>query len=167
MATAGSPDLPTPSATADVLTQYVDAQRRWVDCMRQQGHNLPDPDVKGAVDVSAYLNSKKVSKADAGFRAAQKECSGLKPTVPAELEERPAITAEQLANRQKYAKCMRENGMPQFPDPDPAGEFRPSGQGGEQTEQEALDNEKALQICDPVIDGKPKGTWDPNKKAQG
>jgi hypothetical protein len=168
VATAAS-GTPAPSPTANVLAQYVDAQRAWVKCMREHNYNLPDPDAKGFVDLGAFLAETKLPKTDAGFIAAQQACRSFQQPVPAELGPSiPPLTAEQIANRRKYAKCMRANGMPSWPDPGPDGEWPATGALGETlSPAEAAANERALQICDPVLDGKPQGSFDPNKVGQG
>jgi hypothetical protein len=177
---AGSPSVATaasgtparapsaPSASTNAITQYVDAQRAWVKCMREHHYNLPDPDAKGFVDLGAFLAATKLPKTDAGFVAAQQACRSFQQPVPAELQSIPPLTAEQIANRRKYAKCMRANGMPTWPDPGPDGEWPATGAlGGTLSPAELAGNERALQICDPVLDGKPQGSFDPSKVGQG
>jgi hypothetical protein len=166
-AVASAEDKPSagPSPTADALTQYIEAQRKWVGCLRQEGYNLPDPDAKGYVDVGSFLVSSKLPKTDPGFLAAQKKCVSMQATVPAELEPSvPPLTPEQLENSRKYSKCMRAHGMPDWPDPLPDGGYP---DGFNPTEEHPGDNVKALQICEPVRDGKPPTTYDPNNVPKG
>ncbi|WP_144120866.1 hypothetical protein [Catellatospora sichuanensis] len=168
VASAETPAAPTATAAASALTRYVDAQRAWVGCVRKQGHNIPDPDAKGHVDLGAYLAGAKIPKTDPGFVAAQRACADLHATIPAELEPRlPPLTPQQLEYRRQYAKCMRDNGMPTWPDPGPDGEWPLDGLGGELTPAEHDANQRALQICDPVLEGKPKAEYDPTKVVQG
>jgi len=162
-AQTGGPPRPTPSTSA--LTQYVDAQRAWVGCLRQHGFNLPDPDAKGAVDFGGFLTSNKLAKTDPQLVAAENACQQYQHAVPPELQDIPPVTAEQLANRRAYAKCMRANGVANYPDPLANGDWPDYGR--ELTPAEAAVNDKALQICDPVIDGRPPASYDPNKKSQG
>ena len=49
--------------------------------------------------------------------AAMEEC---RPLLPNGGETKP-LTPEQLERQRELAKCMRENGVPDFPDPDPNG----------------------------------------------
>ncbi|MEU8076647.1 hypothetical protein AB0B31_14470 [Catellatospora citrea] len=167
VASAESPVAPTTTTAQSALTRYVDAQRAWVGCLRKEGHNVPDPDAKGHVDLAAYLATAKIPKTDAGFVAAQRACASLNATVPAELEPRQPVTPQQLEYRRQYAKCMRDNGMPTWPDPGPDGEWPQDGFGGELTPAEQEANMRALQICDPVLEGKPQGEYDPSKVVNG
>jgi hypothetical protein len=165
---AGTPSA-EPGSTANAITRYVDAQRTWVKCIRGQGYDLPDPDAKGFVDIGAFLTRAGMPKTDQGFIAAQEACRSVQPTTPAELDSVPPLTPEQIKNRRAYAKCMRANGMPAWPDPGPNGDWPAEGALGSQTlspaEQEG--NERAIQVCDPVLDGKPPASYDPSKKGQG
>ena len=167
VASAASGPAPAASPKGDAITRYVDAQRQWVACMRKEGYNVPDPDAKGFVDLGAFLAAAKMPKTDPGFTAAQQQCASVRATVPAELlPSQPPLTPQQLENRRKYARCMRENGMTGWPDPGADGEF-PADKVGEMTTAEQADNIRALQICDPVLDGRPPTTPNPNDVPQG
>ena len=167
VATAAS-GTPAPAASTNAIARYVDAQRAWVKCMREHNYNLPDPDAKGRVDVGGFLAEAKLPKTDAGFVAAQQACRSFQQPVPGELRvSAPPLTAEQLANRRKFAKCMRDHGMPSWPDPGPDGEWPENALSGEQGPAEQAANERALQICEPVEAGQPEGSFDPNKVVQG
>jgi hypothetical protein len=157
-----------PSATLNTLVQYVEAQRAWVKCIRQQGYNLPDPDAKGFVDLRAFLTDAKLPKTDPGFLAAQRACISFQQAVPSELRSLPPLTAQQIDNRRKYAKCMRANGMPSWPDPGPDGQWPSTGAFGEPlSPAEQAANERAIQVCDPVLEGKPPASFDPSKTGHG
>lgn len=152
------------SPSADPLAEYVDAQRAWVKCMREHGYDLPDPDAKGNVDFGAFMAERKLAKTDPGLVAAQQACLSLRKAAPADSP--PPVTAEQLANRRKYAKCMRDNGVTDWPDPGPDGEWPNTGAlSGSPAHPERM--ERAIQVCDPVIDGRPTASPDPRKSAQG
>jgi hypothetical protein len=164
-ARTGTPG-PAASATADELARYVEAQRAWVRCLREQGFtDIPDPDANGRVDLSAHGGRKKT---DPAWLAAQMACREFQREVPAVLQPTlPPLTAQQLQWRRDYAVCMRANGMPRWPDPKPDGSWPDDQLGGELTEQEQLANDRAIQICDPVITGLPPTTYDPSKRGQG
>jgi hypothetical protein len=167
VASAASPGGSGPaSASADPVARYVEARRAWVKCLRKQGfQDVPDPDAKGNVDLQAHGGR---AKTDPRWLAAQEECKQFSMEVPAELEPKlPPLTAEQLAWRREYAKCMRANGMPRWPDPGPDGEWPENMIPGELTAQEQANNIPALQICDPVIQGRPPTTPDPRNTGAG
>jgi len=154
------------SATTDPVARYVEAKRAWVRCLREQGFpDVPDPDAKGHVDLSAHGGR---AKTEPRWMAAQESCRQFNIEVPAELEPKlPPLTAEQLAWRREYAACMRANGMPRWPDPGADGEWPENMLPGELTAQEQANNIRALQICDPVMQGRPPTTPDPRNTGQG
>lgn len=169
VATAGRPAAQPSgpaSATSGVVAEYVEAQRQWVSCLREQGFDLPDPDAKGFVDLRAPGIP---TKTDPKWTAAQKTCAKYNVPVPEELEEKSVWTAEQIAHRRAYAKCMRENGVPDFPDPNPDGNWPRDrdGDGSQVSEQQVAAQFRAGQICDPVLDGQPPTTPHPDPSARG
>jgi hypothetical protein len=164
-ARTGAPP-PSASGAVDEIARYVEAQRAWVRCLRQEGFSdVPDPDARGQVDLSAHGGRKKT---DPAWLAAQMACRDLQREVPAALlPTLPPLTAEQIRWRREYAACMRANGMPSWPDPEANGDWPDDMLSGELSEQEQDANERALQICDPVLSGRPPTTYDPSKRGQG
>jgi hypothetical protein len=158
-ANRGSPS--TQANTEDVLNQYVDAQRVWVKCLRDHGLDVADPDTKGTVNFGA-------AKQDPKLGAAIEACSTVQPRVPAVLDQPPPpLTAEELDRHRNYSKCMRANGLPNWPDPLPDGSYPPGSLDGPVTPAEQRAADLAIQICDPVLDGRPPTTPDPNRTARG
>lgn len=116
IATAGG--TPSAAASADVVAEYLEAQRAWVTCLRKEGLQVSDPDAKGEVDFN--LSSWK-DKTDPKFIQAQQKCRGLTRPRPEELNDDPELTPEQIEANRRYSKCMQDNGAPDFPDPRPDG----------------------------------------------
>ncbi|NBE85210.1 hypothetical protein [Micromonospora rubida] len=163
----GSSAQPTGSAGAvsGPVAQYIEGQRQWVNCLRKEGFDLPDPDAKGHVDLSQFGGSRKT---DPKWLAAQTKCKDFNLPFPGELEDKgPSLTAEQIGHRREYAKCMRANGSPDSPDPAPDGGWPEGGMGVELTPQEQAAKLRAMQICAPVLDGRPKTTPNPKATFQG
>ncbi|MFC5754123.1 hypothetical protein [Actinomadura rugatobispora] len=81
-------------------------------CMRKNGiTEFPDPDSNGGLSIDAQ----KVQQFSPQFKKADAACKSLLPAPPA------GGVPENRAAGLKYAKCMRENGVPKFPDPKPGG----------------------------------------------
>ncbi|MEO3924877.1 hypothetical protein ABGB07_13590 [Micromonosporaceae bacterium B7E4] len=153
------------SAAAGLVAEYVAERRNYARCLREQGFDVPDPDPKGQLDLSAVGGR---GKTDPKVRAALEACKEFSTIpVPAELEDRgPAPSAAEIAHRREYAKCMRANGVPGFQDPGSDGRW-PDSAGPGQTEQQAAAQFRAGQICEPVLDGKPPTTPNPNATGLG
>jgi hypothetical protein len=169
VATAGSRNAePTASAASGAVAQYVEAQRQWVKCVREQGFDLPDPNAKGQVELSGPGAPKKT---DPKWREASTACAKYSMEIPEELEEKPApLTEEEIKGQRAYAKCMRESGVPNFPDPGPDGHWpqdNDNSGGPVMSEQEMAAQLRASVICEPVRKGQPKGTPGPLPSAKG
>jgi hypothetical protein len=103
------------------LTEYVEAQRKWVACLRDKGLDAPDPDAKGQVDLGDASKWKRDPKA----LDAQEKCADLSVPVPESVEkaQQPELTAAEIRKNKRYATCMQENGAPDFPDTGEDGHF--------------------------------------------
>jgi hypothetical protein len=137
-------------AGGDVVAAYVDSQRKWVACMRQNGIDLPDPDAKGQVDMSGQgLALKK----DPKFVSASQKCAKFQGTVPQGLEEanEPKLTAAQIKVRRDYAACMQKNGAADFPDPGPDGYGDNDNSGQSDWDQSSAGAKHATSVCASII----------------
>ncbi|MET0414776.1 MAG: hypothetical protein ABW022_01990 [Actinoplanes sp.] len=100
----------SPSATA---SRDPDAPLKFAKCMREQGLAwFPDPDANGRTVVKM---PKGVDRAT--FGAAEEACKQYAPSRDGDGPADP----EMLEQARQMAKCMRENGVPNFPDPQPNG----------------------------------------------
>jgi outer membrane lipopolysaccharide assembly protein LptE/RlpB len=142
-ASAASGKTAAPSGGDDV-SAYVNAQREWVKCLRENGVDAPDPDAKGQVDFGDNAALKKDTK----FLNASEKCASLVAAVPESLENanQPKLTPEQIKVKRDYAACMQKNGAPDFPDPGPDG----TAQGSE-WDQTSAGAKRATRVCAPII----------------
>lgn len=113
----------TPSVT-QVRATYIAQMQHWVDCLRTNGFDVTDPDAKGVVTFSTNFD-----KADPAVIRGQKACERFLVPVPPELEEAdaPRLSTKELKRQQDFAKCMRDSGAPDYPDPGPKGFLEGSG----------------------------------------
>jgi hypothetical protein len=89
-----------------------EARQQFAECMRENGVEMsdPDPDQPGRIEIRERAGDRdKVEKA-------MDKCRKLLPNGG---EFKPS--AKDLEALQKMAECMRDNGVPEFPDPDPNG----------------------------------------------
>ncbi|GGN68099.1 hypothetical protein GCM10010112_32120 [Actinoplanes lobatus] len=118
--TARDPDDPTvasavngsaapsaaPSASFD-----PDAPLKYAKCMREQGMAwFPDPPAPGQAQS---LNIPQ-GLPDGAFEAAEEAC---RQWAPNSSEKGAGPTAEDIEKLRAVSQCMRENGVPEFPDP--------------------------------------------------
>jgi hypothetical protein len=116
------------------------AGRAYAQCMRDNGvPDFPDPDANGELRGPAHEQ-----QGNPKFQAAQEKCRNLAPG--AEHQESDPATVEQM---RQFAQCMRDNGLPDFPDPDANGQLRGAG-------HEQQDNPKyraAMEACRQKLPG--------------
>jgi hypothetical protein len=91
---------------------------KFSQCMRSNGViDFPDPNATGQFTIDAIANGSGVDTSSPAFEQAISACQVLEP---------PGFTggtrsAQQQEAGLKFAQCIRENGVPDFPDPTPDG----------------------------------------------
>ena len=89
---------------------------KFAECMRENGiAGFPDPDASGSLTIDAVANGSSIDTNSAAFKAALSACQNLQP---------PGFTgtgrnAQQQKAALKFAQCVRNNGVKDFPDPTP------------------------------------------------
>ena len=113
----------------------------FTDCMRDNGVDMEDPDP--ATGVPQFEPGVADS---AEFEAAMGACESLLPEGGVRGEG-DAVDLEQL---QAFAECMRDNGLPDFPDPQPGGEglFGDSG-----VDRSSPAFQEASEVCGDILAG--------------
>jgi hypothetical protein len=114
---AGCGDDSNESAGSNAAGGSVRATQ-YSECMRENGvPEFPDPE-NGRLTLRAGPNSG-IDPSSPEFKAAQEACQDLAPTQSGAGA--GGMSREMQAQVLAYAKCMRENGVPDFPDPDFSG----------------------------------------------
>jgi len=117
------------------------AGRAYAQCMRDNGvPDFPDPDANGQLRGPAHEK-----ESDPKFQAAQEKCRDLAPG--GEHQRSDPATVDQM---RRFSQCMRDNGLPDFPDPDPDGRLR--GAGHEQQDNPAF--RAAMEKCRQKLPGR-------------
>jgi hypothetical protein len=101
--------------------------------------DFPDPDANGELRGPAHEKQN-----DPKFQAAQEKCRSLAPG--GEHQKSDPATVEQM---RKFSQCMRDNGLPDFPDPDAGGQLR--GAGHEQQDNPTY--RAAMEACRQKLPG--------------
>lgn len=98
---------PTPAAA-----DPQDAALTYSQCMREHGlSEFPDADAEGRI----LLKLGTIDPESALFRTAGDACRHLAPAGWGDAEPNPGDAEVML----EFARCMRANGVPDYPDPDP------------------------------------------------
>jgi hypothetical protein len=91
---------------------------KFAECMRKNGvREFPDPDASGDLTIDRVANGSSLDTSTTAFKQAISACRDLEP---------PGFTGgkrspEQQQAALKFAQCIRDNGVKDFPDPAPDG----------------------------------------------
>jgi hypothetical protein len=89
---------------------------KFAECMRANGvKNFPDPSASGDFAIDAVANRSGVDTNSAVFTQARSACKDLEPSGFTGNKRTP----EQQQAALKFAQCIRDNGVKDFPDPAP------------------------------------------------
>ena len=132
------------SPTATKTLSPAEEQERalkFAQCMREHGVDMPDPVVE-----DGKIQMRIQAKPGTNVEAAQAACKEFAPNGgPGGGKADPEMQKRGL----EFAKCMRENGVEKFPDPDPnQGGVRIDGSIANDPEFEA-----AQKACDKILGG--------------
>jgi hypothetical protein len=102
------------NSTATTREQAV----KFSECMRANGvTKFPDPDASGQLTIDAIANGSSLDTNSAAFKQAISACKNLEPPEFTGGRRSP----EQQKAALKFAQCIRDNGVKDFPDPAPDG----------------------------------------------
>ncbi|HEY3191370.1 MAG TPA: hypothetical protein VGJ61_01200 [Solirubrobacterales bacterium] len=109
---AGQGSSSTPSASASPSGDPREVMLAYAQCMRDHGiSDFPDPEPGGGIAIQAGGD---LDPDSPQFKAADDACKSLLPPPPS-----PEQQQQEYQQMLAYAKCMREHGFPDFPDPKP------------------------------------------------
>ena len=110
-----------PAGTAGGGTSIATAREKAVkfaECMRANGVSaFPDPDASGEMTIDGIANGSSVDTSSPAFEQALSACKDLEPPGFTGTK----VTPQQTTARLAFAQCVRDNGVPDFPDPTPNG----------------------------------------------
>ena len=132
---AGAAASPSPSGMTDAQLQVL--VNNLVQCVRQNGApGMPDVPVRSGHIVLPDENSVDQATKD-NLDAARQACKTVEDKIPAAVldndpgEQSGDPSPADVPKLREFAKCMRENGQPTWPDPSADGTFPgpPPGKG--------------------------------------
>jgi hypothetical protein len=107
-------DTGTGSGGGNTTAANYEQAMKFAECMRKNGvREFPDPDASGALTIDRIANGSSLDTSAAAFKQALSACKDLEP---------PGFTGgkrspEQQEAALKFAQCIRDNGVKDFPDP--------------------------------------------------
>jgi hypothetical protein len=140
----------TPSASPRSAAALTDAQkaRKFAECMRDHGIDVTASQ-NGEGGSSIRINGGNKAKVDAAMKACQQYAPGSggsrRPPDP-----------NALARARRFAQCMRDHGVTDFPDPDPNGGIKVEGHPGSDLAPDNPTFQRAQKACESLMGGKGK-----------
>jgi hypothetical protein len=123
-----------------------EAGLKYAQCMRENGvPDFEDPKLDENGELDGLGLPKGVDEETA--EAAREKCAKHLPNGG----EPERMNPEDIEKFQEYAKCMRENGLPDFPDPDADGRFR--FEDGKAPDPDTPEVKAANEECDEHLPG--------------
>jgi hypothetical protein len=114
---AGCSNAPAAQTSGNTAANYETAMK-FAQCMRDNGvSQFPDPDASGALTIDQVANGSSVDTNSATFQQALTACRDLEPAGFTGQKR----SAQQQEAALKFAQCIRDNGVIDFPDPAPDG----------------------------------------------
>ena len=113
----GSSAPATGSGANNPATNHAKAVK-FAACMRANGVSaFPDPSAAGNFTIEQVANGSSLNTNAPAFKQAIRTCKPLEPSGFTGTKR----TSQQQSAALKIAECIRANGVPDFPDPDPNG----------------------------------------------
>ena len=87
---------------------------KFAKCMRDNGvREFPDPPASGELTIDGIANRSSLDPSTAAFKQAMSACKELEPSGFTGHKR----NAQEQKNALKFAQCIRDNGVRDFPDP--------------------------------------------------
>jgi len=105
-----------PAGTSSGANSAANAQKavKFAECMRSNGvREFPDPGASGSFTIDGVVNGSSLDPNAPSFKQALSACRGLEPAGFTGSKR----SAQQTQAALEFAKCIRANGVKDFPDP--------------------------------------------------
>jgi hypothetical protein len=111
---SGCSNAPSDNNAANNTAANHDQAVKFAECMRNNGvSQFPDPDASGSFTIDGVVNGSSLDTTSAAWKNAIDACKALEPAGFMGTQR----TAQQQQNALKFAQCIRDNGVKDFPDP--------------------------------------------------
>jgi hypothetical protein len=112
---AGCSDEPAESDGAGATNAGQKQAVTFAECMRDNGiGEFPDPDASGELTIDGVVNGSSLDPSAPAWEAAIRACKDLQP--PGFVGDQD-VSDDEREMRLAFARCMREHGVEDFPDP--------------------------------------------------
>jgi hypothetical protein len=110
--------ISTPASGGNGTASIHEKAVKFAECMRANGvSGFPDPDPSGALTIDGVVNGSSLDPSSVAWKQGIGACKDMEP--PGFTGGK--VTPQHRTARLKFAQCVRDNGVPDFPDPTPNG----------------------------------------------
>jgi hypothetical protein len=103
------------SSSANTIASNQEKAVKFAQCMRENGvSQFPDPDASGELTIDGVVNGSGIDPDGPTWQQAIDACKDLQPPGFTGGGER---SSDQQEAALEFAECIREHGVPDFPDP--------------------------------------------------
>lgn len=141
VATANGAAGDTPASASAPPLDREERQRQLVQCMRDNGVDMPDPEPGGGIRIGGPGQG--LNPGDPRLQQAMEKCRQFMPNGGEPVK----LSPEQLEQARKFAACMREHGI-DFPDPDPNSGAIRINRGDGRINPESEQFQAAMKACE-------------------
>jgi hypothetical protein len=146
---SGGTGTASPTATPSLSNAEKEEQgRKFAQCMREHGVEMDDPGPGGPNKIGDPD-----AATDEKTKAALDACRQYMPNGG----EMPKPNAQDLEQGYKHAQCIRDHGVPNFPDPDPDGGMLSPDSGVDPNDPTFKAADEACKALLPGAKGAPTG----------
>jgi hypothetical protein len=118
LTSAGCSSAPAETSIGNNTAANHDKAVKFAECMRNNGvSEFPDPGASGAFTIDGVMNGSSLDPSSAAWKNAIDACKDLEPAGFMGSKR----SAQQQEAALKFAQCIRDNGVKDFPDPTPDG----------------------------------------------
>jgi hypothetical protein len=111
---AGCSNAAAQTGSGGNSTTNRDQAVKFAECMRKNGvREFPDPNASGDLTIDGIANGSSLDPSSAAFKQAIAACKDLEP--PGFMGHKRSAQEQEAAL--KFAQCIRDNGVKDFPDP--------------------------------------------------
>lgn len=144
---------PSKSSSASSATmsdeQILTVGREFAQCMRDHGISVGEPTVdQGRLKVPFATPAQQGAPPPKPETPAT--CQSILNRLPRSAMEDPPVTAEDIDKLEKFSQCVRQNGIPEWPDPKSDGHF---ALGGTSIDLKSDAFQTAKKACQQHYDG--------------
>ena len=135
-----------PSTTIIEQITFEEGVLNFSQCMREEGIDFPDPSFD--IDGNPEFDNLEIENEDE-FETAFTNCEDiLRNALPDQFDLDPEVEAALVDASLEFSKCMRDEGISNFPDPTP-GEFGFFAFRDAEIEWTSDEVQEAFEICQP------------------